>query len=214
MFAFFGGALLKSLFVQTILNQYKRSHPPTDAEVTIVVTDVQASTQLWQKASVHMNRALAIHDKIMRAAIHQTFGYEVLTEGDSFVIAFHSAGDALKFAMLVQERMQNYAWDSPLIRVCNEVYDAYDAEIFEQATQGRNFKAKELLLNAVSSRRIHGLRVRIGMHTGFCQSRTHPTTRRREYYKGAVTIASAVSDCATGGQTVISGETMAAILGE
>ena len=100
MFAFFGGALLKSLFVQTILNQYKRSHPPTDAEVTIVVTDVQASTQLWQKASVHMNRALAIHDKIMRAAIHQTFGYEVLTEGDSFVIAFHSAGDALKFAML------------------------------------------------------------------------------------------------------------------
>jgi len=255
----FGGSVARSFFVQAILNQYKRSHAPSDAEVTIVVTDVQASTKLWQQASVHMNRALSAHDKIMRQSIVATFGYEVLTEGDSFTIAFHSAIDAVKFAILVQERMQTYAWDSPFAKVCASVYSDYDQTVMKQnAELDRARNANNLLLQAVTTTHIireneieddektvfseerirgkektalsqapigsrtfaskspqmNGLRVRIGMHTGFCQSQYHPTTRRKQYFKGAVTIAHAVSDCATGGQTVISGDTMAAIMGD
>ena len=252
----FGGSLARSFFVQTILNQYKRSHPPSDEEVTIVVTDIESSTKIWQVASVHMNRALAVHDKIIRTAIHQTFGYEVLTEGDSFTVAFHTALDAVRFAMLVQERMHNYAWDAPIANVCRQVYEENDQDAINQPSLSET-RTGELLLKAVSTQdvihedidfqdndsssdaaalpvgnrgiflnptgtvgarvteqpRINGLRVRIGMHTGFCQSRFHPTTRRREYYKGAVTVAHAVSDCALGGQTVISADTLAAMTG-
>lgn len=255
----FGGSVARSFFVQAILNHYKRSHAPSDAEVTIVVTDVQASTKLWQQASVHMNRALSVHDKIIRQSILQTFGYEVLTEGDSFTVAFHSATDAVRFAILVQERMQTYAWDSPFSKVCGSIYADCDEALMKQNSEcdrGRN--ANNLLLQAMTTTHIireneeedyeetvfseerrrgqekamniqapigsrartskapsiNGLRVRIGIHKGFCQSQYHPTTHRKQYFKGAVTIAHAVSDCATGGQTVISGDTMAAIMGE
>lgn len=249
----FSGSIAKSFFIQTIVNQYKRSHPPSDEEVTIVVTDIQASSKLWHTAPVHMNKALAVHDKIMRSAIHQTYGYEVITEGDSFTVAFHTANDAIQFAMLIQERMQNYAWDAPIADACRQVYEENNEDELNQPAIGET-RAQEILLQAVTSKyviheheelkhdeddeitfvdtkrstslltplgtgqfvkgerpRLNGLRVRIGMHTGFCQSRFHPTTRRKEYYKGAVTIAHAVSDCATGGQTVISSDTMAAL---
>jgi len=234
-------SLSKSFFVTTILNQYKRSHPPSELEVTIVVTDVQASTKLWQLVPLHMNKALVVHDKIIRNAIHQSYGYEVLTEGDSFTIAFHSASDAVKFAMLVQEQMHNYRWDRELLKACESVYSEFDREAVVQQVQSKRSKASEMLMSAFSKAHvaqdddvsmsprfalafnsaskivmpsINGLRVRIGIHSGFCESRYHPTTRRKEYFKGAVPIAHSVSECATGGQTVLSGDAMAAIVGQ
>lgn len=251
----FGGNIAKSFFVQTILNQYKRTHAPPDSNVTIVVTDVQASTKLWQRSSVYMNRALAVHDKIMRTTIQQTYGYEVLTEGDSFIIAFHDAVDAIRFAMIVQERLNNYQWDAPMMRSCEEIYGEGDRERNMMYAGGSTGHLKSDLDEAIGqlipedsddvaglnglkqhsdadasettpqtgtfhfgmladegSAKINGLRVRIGIHSGFCSSRLHPTTRRKEYYRGAVTIAHAISECARGGQTLISGDTMAAIV--
>ena len=44
---------------------------------TLVLTDVESSTELWEWDRVTMMEAISIHDKIMRANLSQYCGYEV-----------------------------------------------------------------------------------------------------------------------------------------
>eukprot|EP00959_Pyramimonas_sp_CCMP1952_P237338 4960428-Pyramimonas_sp.AAC.3 len=44
----------------------KRSQPPAGVGVTVVVTDIQASTLLWQECPSDMMDAQSAHDKLMR----------------------------------------------------------------------------------------------------------------------------------------------------
>lgn len=47
--------------------------------VTMLFTDIQGSTSLWEQCPMAMNDALSLHDRIMRESIAQFFGYEVTT---------------------------------------------------------------------------------------------------------------------------------------
>ena len=42
-----------------------------------------------------MQRALDMHDTVLRALLARYYGYEVTTEGDSFTMAFHDPVDAV-----------------------------------------------------------------------------------------------------------------------
>jgi hypothetical protein len=53
-------------------------------QVTVVVTDVQNSTLLWESFPLEMNAAIEMHDSLMRRLIAGHRGVELLTEGDSF----------------------------------------------------------------------------------------------------------------------------------
>ena len=46
-----------------------------------------------------MQVATPIHDRIMRAKISHYNGYEVTTEGDAFIVAFHDPADAVSWCM-------------------------------------------------------------------------------------------------------------------
>jgi class 3 adenylate cyclase len=46
-----------------------------------------------------MQVATPIHDRIMRAKISHYNGYEVTTEGDAFILAFHDPADAVAWCM-------------------------------------------------------------------------------------------------------------------
>lgn len=46
-----------------------------------------------------MQVATPIHDRIMRAKISHYNGYEVTTEGDAFILAFHDPADAVSWCM-------------------------------------------------------------------------------------------------------------------
>ncbi|GIL44227.1 hypothetical protein Vafri_1742, partial [Volvox africanus] len=75
------------------------AHPNT----TLVVTDVQGSTTLWEMLSGDlMDEVLHIHHRVVRQAISQWKGYEVFTEGDAFAVVFHLPEDALDFAVGLQ----------------------------------------------------------------------------------------------------------------
>ncbi|HEY0093538.1 MAG TPA: adenylate/guanylate cyclase domain-containing protein, partial [Archangium sp.] len=56
--------------------------------VALVFTDIEGSTRLWEHCSAGMREALEVHDRTLRARLEATHGYEVKTQGDSFMVAF------------------------------------------------------------------------------------------------------------------------------
>jgi class 3 adenylate cyclase len=52
--------------------------------VTLLFTDIQGSTRLWEAEPEQMAAALRRHDEILRAAIEGTGGYVFKTVGDAF----------------------------------------------------------------------------------------------------------------------------------
>lgn len=74
-------------------------------QVTLIFTDLQGSTELWEKLQSRFAEALTSHNAVMRRLIARHGGYEVKTEGDAFMIAFSSPTVAVRFALECQEQM-------------------------------------------------------------------------------------------------------------
>lgn len=87
--------------------------PMPSGTVTFLFTDVEGSTELWQRDSDRMGAALATHDARVRAAIEHHGGYIFGLGGDGFFAAFSSTAGALSAARSVQDAMA----DEQLIRV-------------------------------------------------------------------------------------------------
>ncbi|EFJ51851.1 hypothetical protein VOLCADRAFT_103346 [Volvox carteri f. nagariensis] len=85
----------------------------------------QGSTTLWEALCGDlMDEILHTHHRVVRQAISQRKGYEVFTEGDAFVVAFHMPEDALDFAVDLQVAMLCADWPSELLEQsdCCEVW--------------------------------------------------------------------------------------------
>jgi class 3 adenylate cyclase len=66
---------------------------------------LQDSTHLWEMLPAKvMDAAVKEHQQVIRRKMQQHFGYESATEGDSFIIAFHTPQDALRFSIDMQVR--------------------------------------------------------------------------------------------------------------
>lgn len=70
--------------------------------VTFLFTDIEGSTQLWEKHREAMQAALARHDALLRQAVEAHNGYVFKTIGDAFCAAFPTAPDALAAAIDAQ----------------------------------------------------------------------------------------------------------------
>ncbi|MBV8345326.1 MAG: adenylate/guanylate cyclase domain-containing protein [Candidatus Eremiobacteraeota bacterium] len=79
------------------------SHP--SGTVTFLFTDVEASTQRWERNPEAMAAALARHDALMREAIEARGGYVFKAIGDAFCAAFASAPDAAVAALHIQRAL-------------------------------------------------------------------------------------------------------------
>eukprot|EP01063_Lacrimia_lanifica_P017617 TRINITY_DN24663_c0_g1_i1.p1 TRINITY_DN24663_c0_g1~~TRINITY_DN24663_c0_g1_i1.p1 ORF type:complete len:1268 (+),score=291.41 TRINITY_DN24663_c0_g1_i1:96-3899(+) len=160
--------------------------PAPTGTVTLVFTDVQSSTALWDKQPVAMKRALAVHNKVMRANIERFCGYEVRTEGDAFMVAFSEARLALGWCMNVQRELLLIDWPEDILQeepACVE--HEYDSESQEYKT----------LYN--------GLRVRMGFNTCEPQCQVSNINHRMGYFGPSVHLCAAVSNVGRGGETVI-----------
>jgi predicted ATPase/class 3 adenylate cyclase len=78
--------------------------PPTrpTGTVTLLFTDIEGSTRLWEENAEWMRAALGRHDEIVRAAIVEEGGYIFKTLGDAFCSAFDTAPAALSAALRAQ----------------------------------------------------------------------------------------------------------------
>jgi class 3 adenylate cyclase len=78
--------------------------------VTLLFTDVEGSTRLWDTERDAMAAALRTHDEILRDAIEQAGGYVFKTVGDSFCAAFSSARAGLDAALTAQRNLAARPW--------------------------------------------------------------------------------------------------------
>ena len=78
--------------------------------VTLLFTDIEGSTRLWEAEPGLMATALRLHDEIMRLAIENADGYVFKTVGDSFCAAFRSAAAGVDAALSAQRAVSAEAW--------------------------------------------------------------------------------------------------------
>jgi class 3 adenylate cyclase len=78
--------------------------------VTFLFTDIEGSTARWEHQPEAMRAALARHDALIRATIHEHDGHVVKTMGDAFHAAFVRAPDAVAAAAVAQRRLQAEPW--------------------------------------------------------------------------------------------------------
>jgi len=83
---------------------------PPSGTVTLLFTDVEGSTRLWETERGEMAAALRRHDEIVRDAIEQSGGYVFKTVGDAFCAAFSSARAGLDAALSAQRKLAAQSW--------------------------------------------------------------------------------------------------------
>src|SRR5215475_6684950 len=86
------------------------STPPTGT-VTFLFTDIEGSTQLWQKHPAGMPGALARHDEMLRHIIEMNDGHVFKTVGDSFYAAFRTPVSAIGAALDAQLALLAEKWE-------------------------------------------------------------------------------------------------------
>ncbi len=73
--------------------------------VTLLLADVEGSTRLWETSPDEMAAALAVMDRELTQLVHANHGVCPVQqgEGDSFVVAFSRASDAVACALALQQ---------------------------------------------------------------------------------------------------------------
>ena len=81
-------------------------------ELTFLLTDVEGSTAIWERAPQQMTAALARHDAIVRSAVVALGGDHKAArgEGDSHFAVFVSPIDAVTCAMRIQRALTQEEW--------------------------------------------------------------------------------------------------------
>ena len=75
----------------------------------ILFTDIEHSTQIWQKYPVEADAAFRTHDQIVRSAIESHGGRVIKHTGDGFFAIFES-GDPLTCAIKIQQFLASQNW--------------------------------------------------------------------------------------------------------
>jgi len=78
--------------------------------ITLLFTDIEASTRLLHTLGDAYEDALAIHRGLLREAFSAHDGAEVDTQGDAFFYAFARAHDALAGAIQGQRALVSHPW--------------------------------------------------------------------------------------------------------
>jgi adenylate cyclase len=156
--------------------------PPT-GHIALVFSDIRNSTHLWE-ANPGMPTALRLHNNLLRRQLRYCGGYEVKSEGDSFMCSFPNALSALWWCLTVQIELLKEPW--PL-----EVLECEDGKAILDSS------------NRIIAR---GLSVRMGIHCGEPFHEPDPVTRRMDYFGSMVNRSARISSCAHGGQIACSAD--------
>lgn len=156
--------------------------------VTLVFTDIEGSTALWEHVGPSFKAVLDLHNRIFRSNFAEFGGYEVKTEGDAFMVAFHDAASAVAMCIAVQQKLHDASWPAAL-----------------------NDPAISGFAGESACGTFRGVRVRMGVHTGTPQCQPDPVSGRMDYFGRMVNRAARVGSAGHGGQLLVSSATWEAL---
>jgi class 3 adenylate cyclase len=81
----------------------------SSSATTLLFTDNEGSTRLWEQDGEGMSRALAAHDVASRAAVEDNRGEIVKMTGDGMYAAFENPVDALNATVILQQALEQLA---------------------------------------------------------------------------------------------------------
>ena len=87
---------------------------PLIGTVTFLATDVEGSMALSKRSGSEFQGGLRVYHEVLRRELRRQRGVEVQEAGDSFLVAFHSAGDALACASSTQRSLAAADWPDHL----------------------------------------------------------------------------------------------------
>ncbi|KAI9437678.1 hypothetical protein H4582DRAFT_2077273 [Lactarius indigo] len=159
---------------------------PPVGQVVLAFTDIVNSTHLWDVNETAMRTAVTMHHQLLRRHVRICGGYEVKTEGDSFMVAFTTVSSALLWCSSVQMLLLEESWPKEILDLPEgrEVYDAEGTLI------------------------VRGLSLRMGIHCGAPVCEMDLVSRRMDYYGPMVNRASRVANSAAGGQILLSADAL------
>src|SRR4029453_14131171 len=82
---------------------------PSTGTVTLLFTDIEGSTALWEQDGARMSQALAVHDTLTRGAVESRRGRVVKTTGDGMHAVFDDALDAVAATVDLQQAISDPA---------------------------------------------------------------------------------------------------------
>ena len=78
-------------------------------DTTLLFTDIEGSTRLWEEQGERMAGALAQHDALSRSAVERNNGIVVKMTGDGMYAAFADPSDAVGAALMLQQSLDDPA---------------------------------------------------------------------------------------------------------
>ena len=87
----------------------------SSGEAAIVFTDIQQASHIWKSCHGGMNHAMQLYNAAVREAIEEEDGHEVLTTGNSFVVAFGSVCQGIRFGLRLQVKLAKADWSAELL---------------------------------------------------------------------------------------------------
>ncbi|EPY23701.1 adenylate cyclase [Strigomonas culicis] len=167
--------------------------PSTNTHFCIMFTDIEASTNLWQKNSRAMGVAVKQHHRLIRSLIAEYGAYEVKTVGDSFIITAKEMLVCLKIALAIQLELMRMAPIAPGFEMMDNTEGRGDPSSWDSRT----------------------LRVRVGMEYCLDATATYDTIHRRyDYYGPSVNRCARIEAAACGGQILLSRHSFEALKAE
>jgi len=127
-----------------ILSDVSRAAAIPTGTVTLLFTDVEGSTRLWETEPGQMAQALRQHDELLRTAIGGAGGYVFKTVGDAFCAAFATPQAALGAVLAAQQVLGAQTWPTSrplLVRmglhtgVCEERDNDYFGPVVNRAAR-------------------------------------------------------------------------------
>lgn len=131
-----------------------------------------------------MPTAMRVHNSLLRRQLRFCGGYEVKTEGDSFMCSFPTTLAAVWWCLTIQVQLLHESWPLEILE-CEDGKPVYDAN-------------GELIAR--------GLSVRMGIHSGTPLCETDLITHRMDYFGPMVNRSARIQSSALGGQIMCSME--------
>lgn len=175
--------------------------------VTFLFTDIEGSTQLWERFPSTMRAALSRHDDVLRVAIESHHGQVVKNLGDGVYAVFSRAGDAVAAAVAAQFELRV---TSDELRPQNAkpangqtTDEMPDAAHISKPSISAPLITDTLTTDSLPTDPLPLIRVRMGIHTGEAE------LREEDYHGTAVNRADRIMSAGHGGQILLSATTAA-----